>query len=104
MTELFGAIALPKTGVDDLQDTFEVFNFIAYTNADKFQQDMWLTYEQDHTELVAKLDQLLASDQRILDTLQDHGGLQRRMEELLIAVYKYVKYLGLEQSLEAKFL
>ncbi|KAE9384175.1 kinase-like protein, partial [Gymnopus androsaceus JB14] len=84
--------------------TFEVFNFIAHTDADRFQQDMQLAHEQDHTELVAKLDQLSASDQCILDALQDHGGLQRRMEELLVAVHKCVRHLGSEQSVEAKFL
>ncbi|KAE9387713.1 kinase-like protein [Gymnopus androsaceus JB14] len=76
-----------------LTSTFEVLN-----------QDMRLAHKQDHTELVAKLDKLSASDQRILDALQDHGGLQRRMEELLVAVHKCVKRLGSEQSPEAKFL
>ncbi len=42
----------------------------------------------DQDELVAKLNELSQNDERILNALQDQGGTQRRVEELLVAVLK----------------
>jgi hypothetical protein len=89
---------------------------------DKFRRELQRAREQDRNDLVARLNILSANDQRILDALQDQDGVQRRIEDLLVAVLKVcpvlsylctlssyswrqcVQELGPEQTPEASFL
>ena len=88
-----------------IADAFEMFNvhassfsfsvalliilqFASHIDRDKFQNDVRQAQRNDHAELVQKLEHLSANDQRILDAIQVQGGVQRRVEELLVAVFK----------------
>ena len=88
-----------------IADAFEMFNvhassfsfsvalliilqFVSHIDRDKFQNDVRRAQRNDHAELVQKIEHLSANDQRILDAIQVQGGVQRRVEELLVAVFK----------------
>lgn len=53
---------------------------------------MEVARKKDHSELVARLEDISKTDQKILDALEDRDGQRRRMEELYVALLKVCSY------------
>jgi hypothetical protein len=62
-------------------------------SVEEFQQEILRARAQDHAQLVDKLNDLSENDHRILSTLKEQGGTQKRMEDLLISVLKVCPFL-----------
>ncbi|KLO20748.1 kinase-like protein [Schizopora paradoxa] len=84
--------------------TFDVFNFDTQLDRDKLDQEMKQARQSDQNQLMSKLDDLSRNDERILNALQDQGGAQRRVEELLVAVYKCIQGRESDASPKTNFL
>ncbi|OCH90019.1 kinase-like protein [Obba rivulosa] len=87
-----------KDAESKIADAFRMFNLVAELDRAKFQADMVHALEEDQLELSTRLNKLSESDQSILEAIRDQNGVHRRMEELLVAVFKHVQGLSANRS------
>ncbi|TFK67614.1 kinase-like protein [Pluteus cervinus] len=85
-------VKLAKADVD-ISDAFTMFGIIAQIDRVKFQNELVHAREQDQAVLTTQLKQLSDNDQHIIKAIQDQDGVHRRMEELLVAIFKHVQTL-----------
>ena len=61
---------------------------VAHLDGARFRSELVAARERDQADLSKKLDQLSQNDMDILRAVQDQSGVQRRMEDLLVAIFK----------------
>ncbi|KAL4260412.1 hypothetical protein AB1N83_010368 [Pleurotus pulmonarius] len=81
-----------------VDDAFALFNLAAHLNVASSTAEIAKARENDRTALSIQLQSLASSDVTILQAIRDANGVQRRMEEVLIAIYKHVETLPRSQD------
>ncbi|KAF9472457.1 hypothetical protein BDN70DRAFT_900529 [Pholiota conissans] len=91
---------------EKIQDAFTIFEFHAHFDIASFQADLVRAQIQDKGDLSALLYKLAENDRQILDAIQDQSGVYKRLEDLLIGVYKHVQHIPVTDDLtpENRFL